>query len=158
MQLEEFSGVWSLLEQRFDTEKETRVVRFYYDELTARLTDDEIREAVRRAAYANTYFPSPKELVDAVKPSSTERALTEWGRVKAWVEEKDGEAIRKLNDEARRIADSMGVLDLGGFASAKDMAFIRRRFMDEYAEIADHDEPPALEPSEQQERIPAPAS
>lgn len=148
-----FAEWWALLCERFGAERSQEVALFYRDALQGQLTATELAEAMSRVAYGNTFFPSPREIVEAVKVSGSRRAADEWDKVVAWVIGRDAEAVRALNEEARRIADSMGLLDFVGDFPA-DKLWLRRQFMAEYTDAEPAPAPlKAIGPAREQKRI-----
>lgn len=132
MQREVFAAIWAKLEARFNTERPTSVFEFYLDELSERLSDEEIREGIRSVMYSNRFFPSPKEIVDAVKGDDETEALDEWTELRAMVEGRTERDIKRLNEEARRALESIGGMRQLSQANLDDLRFYRRDFLEAY--------------------------
>lgn len=75
LSLETFVEGWNLLLERFDEERPSEVRDLYYEQVAARLSEDEFRRGVRRVSYSNRFFPSPKEIVDAARGGDERRRL-----------------------------------------------------------------------------------
>lgn len=73
--LEVFTEKWALLNERFGEDKPAEVRDLYYEQIDARLSEAEFVRGVKRVAYANRFFPSPKEIVDAARGGDERRRL-----------------------------------------------------------------------------------
>lgn len=147
---EAFGDWWSLLQDRYGKTKSAVTARFYHRTLKARLTVEELDEAMARVAYGSKFFPSPEEIVQAVGGSGEATALRQW--------ELAERAIRGLDPDLSRLSGSgqRAVRLLGGLRHLKqmkeaDLPFRRQEFLtlyehaDEIHQREQHELPPWTE-------------
>lgn len=125
---EAFSDWWALLQDRFGTEKPATVAAFYHRTLESQLTLAELEKAMAEVAYANAYFPSPKEIVEAAHGSDEVQAAEQW-KICQRVMRGHPEDLERMSPAGRKTVELLGGAYRLGLTKLDAVPFIRKEFM-----------------------------
>lgn len=123
----EWSALWGLMNERFGATKSPELAGFYLAELSVQMTDEQIKQGVRKVLVSSRFFPSPDEIMAAAGLSGEERALAEWEECYALMEgRRNADA---LSETGRRM-----VALLGGEAALRrtpldSVPFVRKEWL-----------------------------
>lgn len=137
----QWGALWGLLNERFGVNKSDELGAFYFAELSAVLSDEELKAGVRKILVASRFFPSPDEIMQAAGLSEEANALAEWETCMAVMEGRRG-AYERLSETGKRLVRLMG----GQFALTQtpleSVPFVRKEWLKLYAdanEVAAHE-------------------
>lgn len=145
MSISVFAEKWRELNDRFGVDRSGNVRDRYYEQINTRLSEDEFLAGVARVFYANTYFPSPKEIVDAARGGDHRRRLAH----EDWLTITDAllspsraeEGWRDdLSEAGRKALDLIG--GVRAVKRAERINLLRKDFVECHRDYAPPDAPP----------------
>lgn len=127
---EAFGDWWALLQDRFGQEKSKTVAAFYYRTLEGQLSVSELDEAMAKVAYANTYFPTPKEIVEAVDVGlDLEAEATEqWDRCQSVMQGRIS-ALEDMTPAGQKTVRLLGGPDRLRQTKLDEVKWVRKEFL-----------------------------
>lgn len=136
MNAEQWGALWALLNERFGQTKSSELAAFYYAELSAALTSEQIKAGVRKILVAGRFFPSPDEIMQAAGMSSEANALAEWETCMAVMAGRRG-AYERLSETGQRLVRLLG----GEYALTQtpieSVPFVRKEWLKLYEDAAE---------------------
>lgn len=123
---EAFARKMQLLAERFNRDLSLEIVQGYHKIIAAELTTGEFADAVETIFRYSRFFPSPQEIIEAVRGSPETRAEAEWIELVSSQQDNRPPQITRLG---RRALDSVG----GAWAlSRESTVYLRREFLRAY--------------------------
>lgn len=149
MTTDEWETLWGMLCERFNRDAGPELGVFYLNALEAKLDDEQIRRGVEQVLYENTYWPSPKELVDAGQRDEGVDAEEDWRRVVTLMEAQGAKEAYPEDEERPSDRAMEALASIGGVAAllnCRPANFHRMReaFHSAYEAGAPAPSPPAL--------------
>ncbi len=148
MTTQQWGALWSLMNERFNQQKSPELAMFYLTAISARLTTVQIELAVQKILYANTFFPSPEEIVAAAGISSEAEALADWSHFESLMQGFPG-AFARLSPTGQKMVQLMGGEAHLRQSPVSSLDFVRKEFLKLYPsanEIAQREAPHELGP------------
>lgn len=155
---EEWSDLFYKICQQFNRDMDADLAAEWLDQLEQRLSDAEIRAGVRQVIYANKYWPSIKEVVDASRGDEEERALEQWEFCHQIMQDsrRADSVLEKMDAEGQRVVRMMGGVRQLTRTKLDEVQWRRKEFLNLYgsaAEAAERDQlPPMTDEGRQQLR------
>lgn len=116
---------WALLQERYSRDFSAPMKRLYRRLLEQHgITDGEFERAVEAVIYRGRFFPTPEQLVEAVRGTVEQKAAEDWERAlsRDW---------RALTSEGRAALRAIGDPELQMIPTA-DVVWLRREFIRAY--------------------------
>ena len=136
--IEEWAAFWSLLCERFNTDKSEELCAFYYAALSAHLTPEQIRAGASKVLVSGRFFPSPDEIMAAAGMSSGASALAEWDLCYSAMEGSD-KAYDRLSETGKKMVRLLGGLQALRNCNLDSVPFIRKEWLKLYADASEID-------------------
>jgi hypothetical protein len=129
-----FNREMNVLAERFNRDITADVGNGYYEILNKELAQGEFRDGCKYVFRHSRFFPSPQEIIEAVRGSNETRAEAEWAELIAALKANRRAELTKVG---RRAYDSIG----SDWAMKTDStAHLRREFLRAYLALAVSDE------------------
>lgn len=121
----------TLLADRFNRDVSEQVLALYFDMLSRELATNSFVAACRQVFYSATFFPSPAEIVAAVRGAPKDQAVLEWF-----------ELVEKHNRSERAALSPAGhyaYKAIGGHYAmqSQDAGLLKRDFLEAYLAFND---------------------
>lgn len=135
---DEWAAMWSLLCERFNTDKSAELCAFYYGALSAHLGPEQIKAGASKVLVSGRFFPSPDEIIAAAGMSNGANALSEWGLCQSAMEGSD-RAYERLSETGKKMVRLLGGLHALRNTNLDSVPFIRKEWLKLYADASEID-------------------
>lgn len=121
-----FNREMNVLADRFNRDISPEVGNGYYEILSKELVAEEFKDACKLVFRHSRFFPSPQEIIEAVRGSNETRAEAEWAELIAAIKYN---RRAELTRTGRRALDSIGA---EWAMSRESTVYLRREFLKSY--------------------------
>lgn len=124
-----FSSGITLLCNHYDRRLQPEVMRIWKEHLDSALTTEQFQQAVKTTLLDNRFFPTAKELVEAVKGNSEAQALQEWDRCLEGSSRADRSVVDTLTPAGKFALKAIGGITALGQVETSDIKWTRKEFI-----------------------------
>lgn len=124
-----FSDGLTLLCTHYDRQLQPEVIRIWKDHLDSQLTTDRFQQAIRITILESRFFPTAKELVEAVSGSGEVQALEEWNTCLKASARADNSVVANLSKEGKFALQSIGGLSKLGQTLEDELRWTKKEFV-----------------------------
>lgn len=119
----------TLLSNHYDRKLLPEVVRIWKEYLDAKLTTDQFQQAVKTVLLENRFFPTAKELVEAISGNSDTNSLKEWELCVKAAARSDRTLLTELSHQGHSALYLIGGLHKLGMATEDQLTWIKKEFV-----------------------------
>jgi len=133
-----FKTEWAILSERFNKKFSAPVTARYYQFLSPQMDTEQFRAACAAAFVSNEFFPTPDDLVRSVRGSEEGEALGQWDLCQR-IMEGERHIIDRMSPAGKRVVGLLGGVGRLGQTEVDKVAFLRRDFLQFYADTLEAD-------------------
>lgn len=131
-----FANKMTLLLGRFGREMSEVVQAEYYRHLKDRMTSEEFIQAAERVFFEDEFFPTPKQLLEKVKPDARSQAVMDWDELWEAIARNRPENLSEIGRKALR---SVGGRSVVGYTNLDKIPWVKKDFLEAYEIYAKHE-------------------
>lgn len=124
-----FSKGLTLLCVHYNRELQPEVVRIWKEYLDAKLSTEQFQQAVKTVLLENRFFPTAKELVEAIGGNSDTNSLKEWELCVKAAARSDRTLLQELSSQGHSALYLIGGLHKLGMATEDQLTWIKKEFV-----------------------------
>lgn len=150
-----FKAEWAVLCERFGREASAVLAARYYQALNDKLDTEAFLAGCRRVFEQSTFFPSPKDIIDAASVTQDEESLglRQWDLCQRLMEG-EVEILEHMDARGQHAVSLLGGAGVLRMTSLDRVPFVRRDFLAFYRDLSRAaDEPVSLGPTPESRAI-----
>lgn len=124
-----FSAGLTLLCTHYNRELQPEVLRIWKEYLDAVLTTEQFQQAIKLTLLESRFFPTAKDLVEAVTGGSDTLALSDWELCVKAAARADREMLSALSVQGQNALHLVGGLHKLGMATEDQLVWIKKEFV-----------------------------
>lgn len=124
-----FSVGLTLLCTHYDRQLQPEVVRIWKEYLDSQLTTEQFQQAIKITILESRFFPTAKELVEAVKGSGEVQAREEWNTCIKAAARADNRMVANLSEQGKFALQSIGGLNKVGQTREEELGWVKKEFV-----------------------------
>lgn len=124
-----FSVGLTLLCTHYDRQLQPEVVRIWKEYLDSQLTTEQFQQAIRITILESRFFPTAKELIEAVKGSGEVQPLEEWDACLKASARADNSMVANLSEQGKFALQSIGGLYKLGQTLEDELRWVKKEFV-----------------------------
>lgn len=146
-----------MLCNHYDRRLQPEVTRIWKAYLDSALTTEQFQQAVKITLLESRFFPTAKELVEAVKGNSDVQALEEWDRCLKASSRAETGVINSLSPAGKFSLRAIGGISALGQVDAADVKWTRKEFISVWKSWSPSAAPSLPPASENEAVLPSPS-
>lgn len=124
-----FSVGLTLLCTHYNRQLQPEVVRIWKEYLDSQLTTEQFQQAIKITILESRFFPTAKELVEAVKGSGDVQVIEEWDTCVKAAARADNRMVANLSEQGKFALQSIGGLNKLGQTREEELGWVKKEFV-----------------------------